>query len=196
MKRRLLSWIMAGALALTAGTFAGAAAAQDDASLDALVPLPDAELAELRGGWITAGGMSFDFGVVLRTFVEDQLAMETRLTWTPSGPATERWRDPAQGVDLAEAMDDLAEQGMDLSSLAGVDGLVLEGDGGQTVVLHAIGEGAIQNLVLNTASNRDIRQDTQINLAVDDLPGLQREVSFQRLGGEIGREIGALTALR
>lgn len=188
--RPLFSWAIAAALALGAAPVAAQQADHD--GFDAtFAPMPDAELADLRGGWITAGGLSFDFGVVMRTFVQGQLALETRLTWTPTGPVTERWRDPSQGVDVAQVMDDLTGQGMDLSSLAGVDGLVLDGDGGQTVVLHSIGEGAIQNLVLNTASNRDIRQDMQVNLAIDDLPGLQREVSFQRLGGEIGREIGA-----
>lgn len=191
MKRTLTAWIMAGVLSAAA-----TAASAQDSLADDFVPLPDAELADLRGGWVTAGGLSFDFGLVMRTFVEDRLALETRLTWTPQGPVTERWADADGAMDLTGALDELAAEGLDLSSLAGVEGLVLDGDGGRTVVLHAIGEGAIQNLVLNTASNRDIRQDLQINLAVEDLPGLQREVSFQRLGGEIGREIGALTALR
>lgn len=169
---------------------AGAAqTAQDDAA-----PLSDAELSGLRGGWLTAAGVTFNFGVVMRTFVEDRLALETRLTWTPDGPVTERWSDPQHGVALGDAIDSLAAEGVNLDGLARLDGLVLDGDGGATVVLHALGEGAIQNLVLNTADNRSIRQDTQIDLAIQDLPGLQRTISVQRLGGEIGREIGALTA--
>lgn len=175
---------------LAASPTAGAAqTAQDDAA-----PLSDAELSGLRGGWLTAAGVTFNFGVVMRTFVEDRLALETRLTWTPDGPVTERWSDPQHGVALGDAIDSLAAEGVNLDGLARLDGLVLDGDGGATVVLHALGEGAIQNLVLNTADNRSIRQDTQIDLAIQDLPGLQRTISVQRLGGEIGREIGALTA--
>ncbi len=187
---RAIAALVLTVLLAGSSTAAAAQAVHDDAA----VPLSDAELSGLRGGWLTAAGVAFNFGVVMRTFVEDRLTLETRLTWTPDGPVTERWSDPQHGVALGDVIDSLAAEGVNLDGLARLDGLVLDGDGGATVVLHALGEGAIQNLVLNTADNRSIRQDTQIDLAIQDLPGLQRTISVQRLGGEIGREIGALTA--
>ena len=86
-------------------------------------PLSDDELSGLRGGFITTNGFTFGFGVVIRSYVDNRLALQTRMTWTPTGPVTEQIRGDVPGVtDLASALTSLLNSGIDLRGLAGTTG--------------------------------------------------------------------------
>lgn len=164
----------AAALAALVSALIGAGPAQAQAQAAPPTPLPPEALRELRGGFVSAGGVRFDFGVVVRSYVGDQLALETRLRWTADGVRSQSESYAVPGVsDLAAALSGLAGAGLDLSGLSGATGVaVLDGDGASALV-HGLGDGGLRNLVFNTADGRSLRQETVVTLALPDLAAIQ-----------------------
>ena len=165
--------VIAAAVALT---IAAPAARAEPQALDEM------QLDALRGGLRTPDGLEFGFGAVVRTIVDGGLALESQLTWTDKG-AVETVTGGALG----------GLEGASLPGGASVDwkGVVLPGDGGQTTVLHNLDGGALQNVILNTASNRDLRQETAITLNVPALDQLQRDAIAARVAASLDAAVGA-----
>ncbi len=154
---------------------------------EAPIPLSDAELADMRGGFLTAGGVVFDFGAIVRTYVNGALALETRLTWTPAGPVTEQTTGSLPGWTPI-----VSDQvgALDLTGLpAGASGLVLNDENGTTALIHNVMNGQLQNMVLNAADGRDIRQDMQVMLTLPNFEDMQRDYSFDRIGTQISQDL-------
>ncbi|WP_312164095.1 hypothetical protein [Phenylobacterium sp.] len=146
----------------------GVAAAE---ALVAAAPLTDEELAAERGGLKLPTGLEVGFGASVRTFVDGALVLETRLVWTDQGAVQSQSPSAigpgGQGVTLSGAAESLP-------------GLVVPGDGGSTAVLHELNAERIANIVVNTASNRDIRQEVQIDLAIPELTQFQQSALQER----------------
>ncbi|HEX5007279.1 MAG TPA: hypothetical protein VFV70_09215 [Hyphomonadaceae bacterium] len=144
-----------------------------EAVLDQLAPLADDELSDLRGGLLFAGGIAFEFGAVVRTTIDGQPALETRLTWTPDGVIVE-----------------------DLSALAGGPipefngfGLNITDATGTTLVGHRLLDGELQGFIINTGDNRNIRQEMDITLGLPGFETIQQGMITDRLGFRIGADI-------
>lgn len=144
-----------------------------EAILDQLTPLAEGELADLRGGLLFAGGIAFDFGATVRTTINGQLALETRLTWTPEGVVVE-----------------------DLSAVAGASipefngfGLNITDATGTTLVGHRLLDGELQGFIINTGDNRDIRQEMDVNLSLPGFAAIQRDMVTDRLGFRIDMDV-------
>lgn len=143
--------------------------------------LSDEELSGLRGGFITTNGFTFGFGVVITSYVNNQLALRTQLTWTPKGPVTEQVKGDVPGVtDLASAMTSLLNNGIDLTGIRGTGGapgvsggVALVDADGATALIHNVTSGQLQSLIVNNANNRDLRQDMELNLYLPDLATMQ-----------------------
>jgi hypothetical protein len=165
------------ALAITVGIFAFAAPAA--ASLPTGTPLSDTELAEQRGGLQTPFGFDVGFGASVRTYVDGALVMETRLTWTDRGVQTER----VSGVGEAVA----GSPGSFTATFPGATG-------GATEVRQDLSANRIASIVLNTANNRTIRQDTDITLVVQKLTDLQRQMAIGQTTASLQNSLR--TALR
>ena len=171
MRRGLLAACAALGLLL-----APAARAQE--ALEGLAPLSGEELSELRGGLLFAGGIAFDFGAVVRTTIDGQLALETRLTWTPDGVVVE---------------DTSAMAPVQLPQIDGF-GLSITDASGTTIVGHRLLEGEIQGFILNSADNRDVRQDLDVTLTLPGFEATQRDMMTGRLGFRINTDMAdALT---
>lgn len=138
-------------------------------------PLADEELGALRGGFLTAGGYTFDFGAIVRTTVDGQPVLEQRLTWTANGATIE---------DIS---------GMPASELPGIGGMGLDlsDTTGRTLVGHRLVDGQIQGFIINSGSNRDIGQDIQINLTLPGFDMVQKDILAGRLGMRIDADISA-----
>lgn len=171
MTGRLRS-LLAIACAMTAVAFAPRATAQETDPFD-MEPLVDDELGNLRGGFFTAAGYTFDFGAVVRTTVDGQPALEQRLTWTPSGAMIE------------------GASGMPASHLPGIGGIGLDlSDAtGTTLVGHRLVDGQIQGFIVNSGNNRDIGQDIQINLTLPGFDMVQQNMLAGRLGMRIDTDM-------
>lgn len=177
--RRTRTLLLLALTALAPAVMATASLAEAPAGSQ---PLSDDELSDLRGGFITTNGFTFGFGVVIRTYVNEQLALKTQMTWTPTGPVTEQVRGDAPGVtDLASALTSLLNNGIDLSGISGTAGGVALVDGdGATALIHNVTSGQLQNLIVNSASNRNLRQDMELNLYLPDAAAMQSASSAQQ----------------
>jgi hypothetical protein len=146
-----------------------ALAEEDITSLSS--PLTTAELKEQVGGLRTPTGIDFGLGAVVTTYVDGQMALQSHLTWTDQGVV-----ETSNAGAIGNAA---ASSGIHIDPSAA--GLFLPGDNGGTVILHDLGDGTIGSVVLNTADNRNIRQETVINLDIPQLQQLQQDYSQQRL---------------
>lgn len=133
-------------------------------------PLTTEELRDQVGGLRTPTGIEFGLGAIVTTYVDGQLALQSQLTWTDQGVVKTTNAGTITGADTA---------GIHIAQAAA--GLYLPGDNGGTVVLHDLGDGRIGSVVLNTADNRDIRQETVIQLDIPQLQQLQQDYSQQRV---------------
>ena len=175
---RCVSFLAALFLSFVAGV--GAASSQGVLGR----PLSDEELAGERGGIQLPTGMEVGFGASVRTFVDGALVLETKLVWTD------------QGALQSEAAPALAAQGQNgqitlSDGAAQLPGVALNGDGGSTVVLHELSAARIANVVVNTANNRDIRQEVQIDLAIPELSQFQQSAIQERANMRMMESVGA-----
>lgn len=132
------------------------------------------DLADQRGGFTTPDGLQVGFGAVVRTYVDGALALQTRLTWTPEGAV--------KTVEGGSLTPDLATraQASGLTLQGHLDGVLIEGQGGATAVLHDLTSNRIADVVVNNANNRDIRQATDITLNLPDFARMQAGIAGQR----------------
>jgi len=165
--------LLAIACAMTA-MFAPVAAAQETKPPD-MASLADKELGNLRGGFLTAEGYTFDFGAVVRTTVDGQPALEQRLTWTPDGVVIEN----ASGIPASQ-----------LAGIGGI-GLDLSDATGTTLVGHRLVDGQIQGFIVNSGNNRDIGQDIQVNLTLPGFDMVQKNMLAGQLGMRIDMDMAA-----
>lgn len=147
--------------------------------------LSDAELAAERGGIKLPTGLEVGFGASVRTFVDGALVLETRLVWTDQG-AVQTQAPSAVGP---------GGQGVTLSGGAeSLPGVVVPGDGGSTAVLHELDAARIANIVVNTANNRDIRQEVHIDLAIPELSQFQQSALQARANAQMVDAVNARLA--
>ncbi|MGN6207855.1 hypothetical protein [Asticcacaulis sp.] len=135
-----------------------------------VAPLSPEELKEQVGGLRTPTGIEFGLGAIITTYVDGQQALQSHLTWTDQGVV--------ETTDGGGSLAGAAGAGINLGG--SVPGLYLPGENGGTVVLHDLGDGRIGSVVLNTADNRDIRQETVINLDIPQLQQLQQDYAGQK----------------
>lgn len=181
LRIRMLQW----GVGVAALVMAQSAVAQS-LPVDAPLRLTDEELGDMRGGYLTAGGVVFDFGAIVRTYVGGALALETRLTWTPGGPLVEQTSGGLPGWTSLPAGGVVG--GLDLTGLpAGSAGQVLSDANGTTALIHNV-QGQLLNMVINAADHRDIHQDMQVMLTLPEFESMQHDYSIDRLGSAISRD--------
>lgn len=145
--------------------------------------LDDQALAGERGGILTAGGLDIGFAATVHTYVDGQLALESKLTWTATGAVVERSTGPAVA-------------GVTVQSAGPATGAPIILAGGATTILHDLSGSRIASLVVNTANNRAIRQDTDIVLNLPQLPQLQQQMAQDRIASELQSSLAAALSLR
>jgi hypothetical protein len=84
----MLTRIATSLLALAAGSIAHDAMAADFRQVSGLKPTSDAVLGDMRGGFITAGGLTLDIGITTSTYINGQLALRTSVGTGPTGPTS------------------------------------------------------------------------------------------------------------
>lgn len=132
-------------------------------------PLPDHQLGEARGGVLTPFGYEIGFGATVRTYVDGSLALETRLTWTEGGVVVEG--DPAVGGPT---------QAMFLPAALG----------GGTEIRHDLSADRIASVIINTANDRTLRQQTDVVLVVPQLADLQARALAGRTAEGLQQAVG------
>lgn len=137
-------------------------------------PLHDEELDRLRGGYVVAGGLTLDFGAVTRTLVDGRLALQTEVTWTAQGAQVVRTGGEAAPVALPAG-------GAGEVAFTTADGL--------SSVIQRVGPDGLANVVLNTASGRDIRQSTDVTLTLPGFQAVQGRLSDAMAAGRVAQAV-------
>ena len=150
--------------------------------------LTDAELARQRGGF-TVAGLDIQFGAEISSYLGDQLAMQTNLSWTDAGGNVTTSYSAALTPASADAVRTglLAGTGVTLS--LGTASVLLANQG-QTAFIQR-GTGTIQNIVVNTASNVKLSQSITGTLDISGYALFQNGV----LSSRIGTTLAAMSAL-
>lgn len=153
--------VTAALAAVTVIMFAGRQAKADDLPA---APVPDSELADMRGGFLVADGVQFNFGALMSTQVNGQLAFQTQVTFTPAGPQVAQTVGPntVQGTTASNG----TINGLNLQGFNPKDVALL--NNGATALIQKVVGGSVQNIVINAANNQNIQQSTQLQLK---LPG-------------------------
>lgn len=172
-------------LALLAAAFGGAplATAHADQFEDVAV-VADDELAEARGGFVTAGGFTFDLGAVIRTYHNGELALLSQLTWTPQGAITTHGTsDPYSGAaQAAQAAADQLARGS----------VVLTDGGGTSSISHDLAGANLRSLVVTSASDTTFLQDIQVTITLPGFEAMQAGLTLDRLGMQLGTDLNAI----
>lgn len=171
-------------LALLAGAFAVApfATAHADA-FDGVDIAADAELADARGGFVTADGITFDLGAVIQTFQNGELVLMSQLTWTPEGATATH----TAGNAYASA----ADAAVAAANRLAVGGLAITDANGSTV-LHEIASANLRSLVVTGASDTQFTQDIQVTITLPGFEAMQAGFAFDKIGFRLGDELGAM----
>jgi hypothetical protein len=145
--------------------FAGRPARADDLP----APVSDSELDGMRGGFMV-DGIQFNFGALLSTTINGQLALQTQVNYTPTGP------------QVTSTVGANAVRGSSVTN-GTINGLNLQGispqnitllNNGATALIQRVTNGSVQNIVINTANNQNIQQSTQLQLQITALAQLQQ----------------------
>lgn len=197
--------LASSALALTLmGAMPASTARADDAFAVDLVPMDDADLSTLRGGF-RIGNYDFNLGAVVKTVIADaagrlleiqsqyavpDIGVLTHLgtTITPSDtsrPTTASFPapSPASGAPLRDAaavpLPAAGSAPLPVNAPAGI-GVSLPGT---TILSH----GLFNTFIQNTATDRVISHQTDLNMTISGLAQQALRVDAARLAGMTGR---------
>ncbi len=123
----------------------------------------DEELSNQRGGF-AIGGLDIALGADIKTFINDQLALHTVVNWSDHAVSqTQVMSGALTMVDASNLRDQILSSGnirMQIGSSP-----VFTANEGQTAISHRT-DGALQNILINTASYVNVRQEVNATLDV------------------------------
>lgn len=137
------------------------------------------EMDRHRGGFEIAG-LNINFGATVTTLVNGVPALVTTLTWTDVGALVEETVGEV-GQNIANmSPDQLTALG--LNGLENAGGVVIEDEFGVTALVHNITEGALQNIIINNATGRDLAQEIDVTLTLPGFEFIQGQLITERFG--------------
>lgn len=177
-------------IAKAATTASYAPQAADSNDVEGLPVVSDEELSRNRGGF-TWEGVNINLGAEMRTYLDGALVLQTNINWTTTGATT------TQFVSGALTRADAAQLQAGVLSGAGItmrvgDQSVFLANAGQTALIQGP-EGAIQNILINRASNVSIRQEVDATLDLGNFGPFQQQTMQSRMGDSLGAAINAAT---
>lgn len=179
MRALLLSGVLFAALASPAWADGGWGEGVEVMSLE--------EMDEHRGGFEVAG-IDINFGATVTTLVNGVPALTTTLTWTDVGAIVDESIGEL-GQDIHNMTpEQLAALGLD--GLANPNGVVIEDEAGVTALVHNISEGALQNIIVNNATGRDLTQEVDVTLTLPGFEFIQDALVVESLGIQLGADLG------
>lgn len=167
-------------LCCLAMTVAAAAPAQAFEDWDSDVEIMgDEEMRDLRGGF-AVDGMEIGFGALVTSYVNGAPVLSTQLTWTDVGAVVQETLSGA-----GQSLRDLTPEGRDalgVGDLGDASGVVLNDQAGVTGLIHNITDGALQNIIINSANDRDLRQEIDVTLTLPGFDAIQNALALERFG--------------
>lgn len=148
--------------------------------------MADEEMSDLRGGFEVAG-VSFDFGAIITSTLNGAPVLTTQLTWTDAGAIVERTMSNV-GQNL-EDMTPEAREALGLNGLEGGGGVVIQDEQGVTAFVHNVTESSLQNIIVNSATGRDLGQDIDVTLTLPGFEAIQGSLLLERFGLRIDEDL-------
>jgi hypothetical protein len=141
--------------------------------------MDDADLSDLRGGF-AVDGMEIGFGALVTSYVNGAPVLSTQLTWTDMGAVIQETLSGA-GQSLRELTPE-ARDALGVGDLDDANGVVINDQAGVTALIHNITDGALQNIIINSASDRDLRQEIDVTLTLPGFDAIQDALTLERFG--------------
>jgi hypothetical protein len=158
--------------------------------LSQLATIGAAELANQRGGF-TFGGMTIHFGAEIRTYLDDELVLQTNVSYGPSGATTEQMASGAlTPVNADQLRHGILSTGAMTINVG--NSQVFLANEGRTALIHRT-ENGVQSILLNTASNISGRQELDAALELDGYESFRGEAMEARIMSQIGAMIAIAT---
>lgn len=157
----------------------------DDAMFSGAI-VSDTELSDQRGGFAFAG-MDIKLGADIRTFLENELVLHTVITINENG--YNRVQTISGALTLADA-DTIRNNVLSNGSITMNVGnsQVFLANEGRTAIIHG-SEGALQNILINTASNIIASQEVTATLDLGGYDGFAATITADQLGRSMGDDI-------
>lgn len=159
--------------------------------LDGLAVVSDSELEDQRGGFSWAG-MQISLGADIRTYIDGALALLTTVTWSGNGASNVQTvyggLTPAGAAELQAGV--LSSGGI---TMRVGDNTVYLANEGRTAIMHRT-DGAIQNVLVNTADNVRLEQQVDATLDLEGFDTFRSDVEISRLTASLNTEIDMATA--
>ena len=171
------------ALAIAIFSTAPARASEWD---DDIQVIEDGEMEDLRGGF-EINGIEIGFGALVTSYVNGQPVLTTQLTWTDAGAIV---NETVSG--LGQRLRDMpadARAALGVEGMEDADGIVIEDSAGVTALIHNITDGALQSIIINNASDRDLRQDIDVTLTLPGFDAIQGALQLERFGIRLGDDM-------
>jgi hypothetical protein len=159
---------------------------EEDGALFTQPTIDDAELEQQRGGF-QFSGMEIKLGADIRTFLNNELALHTVITMDDNGYS--RVQTVGSGLTLADAdaiRNNVLSNGAIRMNVG--DSQVFLANEGRTALIHG-NEGALQNILINTASNVTATQDVTATLDLKGYDGFASTVAVDQLGRSLGDDV-------
>ncbi len=166
----------------------GTQALPDQAPDQAIVG--DEELAQQRGGFVYAG-VQVNLGAEMRTYLNGDLVLQTTVNWDTSGVTSSQIASAGLSAASMDALRSNVASGGSFSTRIG-GGPVYLANQGQTIFAQRT-DGALQNVLINTASGQNIFQHVEATLNLSGYQGFQNSVTNGQLGQSLGAAISAAT---
>ena len=168
-------------LAATAWVALSATAnAQESAWGDDIAVMDDLEMQDLRGG-IAVNGIEIGFGAVVTTILNGVPVLTTNLTITDAGAIVEQTM-----ATVGQNLQDMTPEALTALGLEGLgdeaSGIVIEDESGVTALVHNVTNSALQNIIVNSATGRDISQNIDVTLTLPGFEFIQAELMLERFG--------------
>jgi hypothetical protein len=142
--------------------------------------ISESEMDALRGGFAVGSGIEIQFGAQITTLVNGVPALTTNLTWSNTGQlVSDTIGQIGQSIEHLTS-EQRAELGLDGLESAG--GVVIEDADGVTALVHNITQGALQNIIVNSATGRDLRQEIDLTLTLPGFEAVQQSLQLERIG--------------
>lgn len=147
----------------------------------------DEVLAAQRGGFAW-NDMQISFGADIRSFVNDQLALRTIVSWTANGATVDRFVSPSlTAADAAHIQAGILTSG-GIQMRVGNESVFLANEG-QTALIHST--EAIQNVLINTASGVNLAQQVDATLDISGYDGFRDALAMTRISDAVGSAVSA-----
>jgi hypothetical protein len=166
--------------------FTAPAYANEDDSIFSEAAISDFELSDQRGGFQFAG-MEIKLGADIRTFLDNTLVLHTVITIDEHGYSRVQTIDGNLTLADADALrNNILSNGAIRMNVG--EAQVYLANEGKTAIIHG-NEGALQNILINTASNITASQDVTATLDLVGYDSFAATITADQLGRSLGDDV-------